>query len=184
MTTPMEILSREHRIIECVLRALDGICLRIERGETIPAQPLSEIVDFIRTFADRFHHEKEEQHLFPTLEEYGVPRQGGPIGVMLYEHQLGRQLVAEMHQAAQSYADGNAGAANDFVTAARQYLELLSVHIYKEDNVLFKISGNVLSNDALNSLNKDFAEVASRFGADAYARYEQLAKELEKDWAR
>jgi hemerythrin-like domain-containing protein len=180
----MEILSREHRLIESVLRALEGICLSLERGETVPREPLAEMVDFIRSFADGFHHEKEERHLFPVLENYGVPRAGGPIGVMLYEHETGRQLVAEMQQAAQGYAEGEARAASRFVVAARQYIELLMVHIHKEDNVLFKISENVLDSEALNSLNKDFEEVALGFGADAYAKYEQLARTLEQAWAK
>lgn len=179
----MEILSREHRMIECVLRALDGICLRVEQGENVPPGPLAEIVDFIGTFADGFHHEKEEQYLFPALEEYGVSRAGGPLGVMLHEHETGRQLVAEMSQAVQAYAEGEVRARNRFVAAARQYIELLGVHIYKEDNVLFKISESLLDSGRLASINEAFEQVALDFGADSYARYEQLAKELEKAWA-
>jgi hemerythrin-like domain-containing protein len=183
MTSPLEILSSEHRIIERGLRALDGMCARIERDEKVPPEALSQLLDFIRTFADRFHHGKEEAHLFPALEEHGVPRAGGPVGVMLDEHEMGRQLVAELARAAAGYSRGDPQAASSLAEAARQYIELLTSHIDKEDHVLFQISAGVLDERALASLREGFEQAEAEFGAGLREQYERIVSHLEKAWA-
>ena len=69
---------------------------RVEKGQDIPKDFFPRAVDFIRNFADRTHHGKEEDNLFPALEQHGMPRQGGPVGVMLDEHDQGRGLVSTL----------------------------------------------------------------------------------------
>jgi hemerythrin-like domain-containing protein len=110
MTEPLDILNHEHRIIKQGLRGLDGMCQRLESGQQIPSEAVAQILDFIRTFADRCHQMKEEMHLFPALQQHGVPREGGCLGVLLHEHDMGRGLIAELSRAAQSYKDGDAEA--------------------------------------------------------------------------
>jgi hemerythrin-like domain-containing protein len=183
MINPLDILSNEHRIIERGLRALQGICVRLEQGEKVPPEALAQLLDFIRTFADRFHHAKEEALLFPALEEHGVPRAGGPLGVMLYEHETARQLVAELARAVEVYSQSDTQLIQSLVETARHYLELLSTHIYKEDNVLFPMAKGVLVASALASLREGFAQVEAEFGAGQREKYEQIATELENTWA-
>ena len=109
MSTPIEILRREHRVIERALRTLDGICIKLQRGIEVPPETLSRLIDFIQTYADGFHHGKEEAHLFPALERNEVPCDGGIIGMMLEEHEAGRAFIAELKDAAKCYA-ASAGA--------------------------------------------------------------------------
>jgi hemerythrin-like domain-containing protein len=183
MTKPLEILNHEHRIIERGLHALNGMCIRLERGEQVPPEALSQFIDFIRTFADRCHHGKEETHLFPVLQQYGVPREGGPIGVMLHEHDIGRWLVTELDRAAQAYCAGDVEASRHFVEMARRYIELLTQHIQKEDHILFKIAEQVLDETALTSLAEAFEREEAELGAGTHEQYERIAAELEKAWA-
>jgi hemerythrin-like domain-containing protein len=175
-------LKNEHRVIERVLRALDGVCRRLERSEPIPSDAFSSLIDFIRTFADRCHHGKEEAHLFPALAERGVPREGGPIGVMLYEHDVGRRLVAELNQAAGAYQAGDATATERVIDIGRRYVELLTQHIQKEDNILFRMAERILDAPSQASLSEAFEHVQSGFGAGFHERYEQLAITLEQTW--
>jgi hemerythrin-like domain-containing protein len=183
MPGPVEILMHEHRIIERALRALRGVCQRLENGEAVPADVPTQLVEFIQTFADRCHHGKEEKHLFPALEERGVPRDGGPIGVMLYEHEVGRGFVREMVEAASAYARGESAAAARFVSAARQYMDLLAQHIYKEDNVLFQIAQSVLDAPTRAALAEAFEREEAALGLGTHEQYEALAGELERAWA-
>lgn len=183
MPGPIEILTHEHRIIERALRALGGVCERLAKGESVPADVPAQLVEFIRTFADRCHHGKEEKHLFPALEERGIPRQGGPIGVMLHEHELGRRLVREMEAAASAYARGESEAAARFVSAAREYLDMLAQHIYKEDHVLFQIAENVLEDSAKAALVQAFEREEAELGVGTHQHYEALIGELERTWA-
>ncbi len=183
MINPLEILSNEHRTIERGLRALGGLCVRLEQGEKVPPEVLAQLLDFIRTFADRFHHAKEEALLFPALEEHGVPRVGGPIGVMLCEHETARQLVAELARAVEAYSQGEAQVIQSLIETTRHYLDLLSAHIHKEDNVLFPIAKGVLTVSALASLREGFAQVEAELGATQREKYEQIAAELETTWS-
>ena len=183
MPTPTQILKHEHRIIERALHALDGMCQKLEHSEPVPPQALSQVVDFIRIFADGCHHKKEETHLFPTLERNGVPREGGPVGMMLYEHEMGRALVAEMDQAAKAYQAGDAEAADRFVQAGRRYIQLLTQHIFKEDNILFRIAEEALDDPTMISLEKAFEEIEAETGPLTHEQYERIAEEMEKAWA-
>lgn len=183
MSGPIETLKHEHRIIERVLRGLTGVCQRLEQGEPVPPEALSPFSDFMRAFADRCHHAKEETHLFPTLEQQGVPRDGGPIGVMLYEHEVGRGLVADLDRWAQGYQQGNPEAGRRFVDTAHRYIDLLTLHIQKEDNVLFRIAEAVLDDDTQTTLQQAFEQAEAELGMSAHEQYEQRAMELERRWA-
>jgi hemerythrin-like domain-containing protein len=173
----------EHRIIERVLRSLSGMCVRMEREEKVPPEAIAQAIGFIRTFADGCHHAKEEKHLFPALERRGVPRQGGPVGVMLHEHDLGRALIAEMDRSAKALVGGDQEAGEHFVAMTRRYIELLTQHIAKEDQVLFQIARQVFDEQAFASLAEAFERAEAETGAGTHEQLEELAASLERTWA-
>jgi hemerythrin-like domain-containing protein len=80
-------------VIERVLGALDALT---RRPVVESLGDWKKALDFIRHFADECHHFKEEQVLFPAMEEHGIPKEGGPIGMMLIEHEEGRGYVRDM----------------------------------------------------------------------------------------
>ena len=87
---PIEELKVEHRAIETALDILSRISRDTEqRPATEVIRDAGRLIDFFKTFSDACHHGKEEEHLFPILEQMGVSRDGGPIGVMLIEHDMG-----------------------------------------------------------------------------------------------
>jgi hemerythrin-like domain-containing protein len=183
MSQPFHILKHEHRVIERVLRSLDGVCARLEGGTDVPAATLREIADFITTFADGYHHGKEEQLLFPALERRGIPRLGGPLGVMEYEHRIERQLLGELRQAIDQYQNGDPAAANRFIEAASAFLRLLVGHIEKEDSILFRIGDEVLDDAEKAALAQDFKQLDNALGGLTLEDYEKAATQLEEKWA-
>ena len=78
-----KILIDEHRVIERVLAVLEKAADRLEVDQGVQADYFLNAAEFIKGFADGCHHRKEEGVLFPAMEAAGIPRQGGPIGVML-----------------------------------------------------------------------------------------------------
>lgn len=183
MSRPFHILKHEHRVIERTLRALDGVCARFEAGDSVPPPVLLEIVDFITTFADHYHHGKEETLLFPALERRGITREGGPLGMMEYEHQVERELTADLVQAIRLYQDGNAEAIKRFIEASRSYLRLLVSHIEKEDSILFRIGDELLDDEEKAALAASFTQVDTALGERTLADFEQLASRMEERWA-
>ena len=98
-----EILRKEHDAILRMLDALDQTSLQLLGGASVQPSTLEGLLEFFQLFADRCHHGKEEDLLFPLLERRGIPRERGPIGVMLSEHDQGRDLIQKMKAAAAEY---------------------------------------------------------------------------------
>lgn len=152
-----EVLMQEHRVIERVLASLAQICDRIEEGEDLRPTIFLDAADIMKSFADRCHHCKEEGVLFPAMEQSGVPRQGGPIGVMLAEHAEGRRLTSELKEAAEKLVAGDASAKSEVLRNARDYVALLEQHILKEDRILFPMADSVIGEEERQDLAEAFA---------------------------
>jgi hemerythrin-like domain-containing protein len=153
-------LEHDHHVIEQVAALLADVSAHAsgERAFAFGAWA----VEFVRRFADGCHHAKEEQALFPLLEARGIPRQGGPIGMMLLEHQEGRELVRDMERAV---------AACDlpgFVASAGAWAALLRAHIAKERGVLFPMGARRLDADDDRALRERFAAIESQAGGKAF----------------
>jgi hemerythrin-like domain-containing protein len=137
-------------------------------------------LDFIRHFADQCHHFKEEKVLFPALEAHGIPNEGGPIGMMLMEHEEGRSYVRAMFEAIGKIEAGDPSAQAALFENAKQYLRLLREHIQKEDDILFRMADEVIPEDEQRQLLKDFeTHEAEEMGAGVHEKYLTIAQELE-----
>ncbi|MCX5790223.1 MAG: hemerythrin domain-containing protein [Elusimicrobia bacterium] len=158
---PTEMLKQDHREIERRLAALSGMCDRMEAGQAVPVAGLEEAVEFIRTFADKRHHGKEEDLLFPALAEAGLPRDAGPVAVMLAEHEMGRQFVRALAAAVSAYKGGDESVTAEIVENARGYISLLTQHIFKEDNILFPMADSVLSPEKQEELTEAFEKAGA-----------------------
>ena len=181
--SPVNVLRAEHQIILRVVQVLGRLMDRFEQAGEFAEAPLAKCVQFIRLFADACHHGKEEDLLFPVLEFRGIPRDGGPIGVMLYEHQVARGLTKEMAGALTDARTGDATARTRFCQAARKYADLLTDHIYKEDNILFTMGDRMMNPDDQRTLATKFCAVNCRaFDGRRREELQQIADELEAEW--
>jgi len=171
------LLSDEHRVIERVLAALEKLT---EKPATDFLAPWNKALDFIRHFADQCHHIKEEKVLFPAMEAHGIPNEGGPIGMMLMEHEEGRAYVRAMFDALGKIAAGDPSAQAALCDNAKQYLRLLREHIQKEDDILFRMADEVIPEDEQKQLLKSFeTHEAEEMGAGVHGKYLKIAAELE-----
>jgi hemerythrin-like domain-containing protein len=176
---PTEILSNEHRVIEQVLSCLEAIAREAELAGRLDPQPARDAIVFLRNFADRCHHGKEEAHLFPALEAKGFPRDSGPTGVMLREHEQGRAHVRGMDENLAAAAAGDAAALKQFVDHARGYVALLREHIYKEDHILFQLADRALGDADQQALLAAFGRVeAEEMGQGTHEKFLKIAQDL------
>ncbi|MFC1972404.1 hemerythrin domain-containing protein [Chloroflexota bacterium] len=86
------------------------------------------------------------------MENVGIPRDRGPIGVMLREHEMGRSYVKNMSEAVEKYKAGESSYSSQFVENAKKYTELLTQHIDKEDNILYPMADMQLSEEKQREL--------------------------------
>ena len=173
-------LTEEHKSIKLMLSIIEEVCKRLESGEKVDPEHLDKIVEFIRIFADKCHHAKEEDFLFPAMEKAGVPKEGGPISVMLTEHDYGREYVRGMSQAITKYKSGDAEASAEIVKNAMGYVELLTQHIYKEDNILYPIADKFLSEERQEELYEEFEKIEKeRIGEGTHEKFHDLLHHLQ-----
>jgi hemerythrin-like domain-containing protein len=176
---PTEILMAEHRVIEPVLDCLERLADGAERSGRLDGRSAREAIEFLRTFADGCHHRKEEQHLFEWLAERGWPKDRGPIGMMLLDHDEGRGLIRAMDEAHRRAESGEAAAPVAFAEAARRYVELLRGHIHREDRVLFPMADRLLTAEDQETLLAAFEKTEHEdMGDGTHERMLALARDL------
>jgi hemerythrin-like domain-containing protein len=179
MSKAIDDLRNEHEAILFALKLLAGMTARGGQAAAPDADDLREFVGFLKEFADRCHHGKEEGILFPALVEAGIPEKGGPIGVMLAEHVQGREFIREMDAAL-------AGGLNRerFTRAAEGYARLLAAHIEKENGVLFPSAERVLTAAQLDRIYEAFAaHEETVIGAGRHEALHALLHRLEEKYA-
>ena len=172
-------LMDDHQVILRMLKVLNGMCLRVSEAKTVALEDLDAALDFIKTFEDYCHHGKEEDLLFPAMGEVGFPSQGGPVGVMLMEHEQGRAYVKALASALERVKAGETAALKEAARAAAGYSSLLSAHIGKEDNILYPMAMDALPDARWIELKKEFDRVeAERMGPKRREEYLALVERL------
>lgn len=176
---PTEILSNEHRVIERALDVLDEIAKRARARNAVDLDASAKVLRVLRTFADECHHGKEERQLFPRIEQRGMPRDVGPMAVMLHEHEVGRAAIRGMGNALEAAKRNDPAAPADFARHATEYTALLREHIAKEDQILFPMAESMLTDADRADLLERFADVEARaLGAGVHAELLALVDEL------
>lgn len=175
-----EELVKEHEGIKLMLRILASVAKRIQGGAVVPQSDLEGIGEFLSIFVDKCHHGKEEEFLFPSLEQAGVPREGGPIGVMLAEHAEGRRIIARLKEAFAAYGSGRGAAAREILEAADDYVGLLSQHIEKENQILFPMAEGRLNEADDARLVESFEDLErERIGQGKHEEFHRMLGRLE-----
>ncbi len=180
MSIATEELMHEHRAIEKVIGLLERARERIQVGEQVAPATLAKAHGFIRDFADKCHHAKEEGVLFRAMAQRGMPVQGGPIGVMLLEHEQGRRYARGIAEALPAYGEGDAKAAAALAANIAGYANLLLAHIQKEDQILYPLSDRVLSEADKQQVAAEFERVEREVaGPGEHEKHLALIAELE-----
>ncbi len=171
-----ELLMDDHAMIERVFDAVRG-ALDAPSGAT--AKIVGKARAFLVEYADGCHNHKEEQHLFPLIEARGIPRQGGPLAVMLQEHEQSRQLLARLAPMMEAVADGDKSHLDEFKRVFTEYATLMKSHYWKENDILYPMARRVMSEEDADSVIAGIEQVEALLGPDTRAKYAQLAQQIE-----
>jgi len=155
-----KILSKEHENILKVVSALEKESDLVEKGKNIDENFFRKVIDFIRNYADKFHHAKEENILFKEFNKCAEKNPEclhcNPTEQMLIEHDKGRKFVKGMEKSL------NKKDKKELVKNARRYSHLIQEHIFKEDNILYPMTEEVLNESKEKEILKRFIEVAKK----------------------
>jgi DUF438 domain-containing protein len=175
-----DFLVAEHEMIERAMAVLKSSLDDLEQAAAKPVQMIRAL-DFLLEFGDKIHNRKEEELLFPLMGQRGIPTEGGPLGVMLMEHQAERALIAAMIMQAKGLKSATPEAREEYRRKGYDYLKIRAEHIWKENDVLYKMGQRVLSEEDNTALLAGFARVdAETYGETARDKFRQMLKEVEE----
>ena len=172
-----ELLTTDHETTEKVLAALEKV-FATPAGP--PASVVSLMLDYFGVYVDQCHNMKEEKHLFPLIERLGIPRQGGPLGVMLEEHEQGRTLLARWKPLAQAYVAGDSGSLLPLRDVFEEYATLLKNHFWKENDILYPMALRVIAEADAKKVVAGIERLEADLGAGTHARYCAVADQIIK----
>jgi hemerythrin-like domain-containing protein len=181
--SPIDDLVHEHKAIKIMLSIMSKIAENIINDKRVDTNDIERIVDFLKTFADKCHHGKEENALFPALVEAGIPKEGGPIGVMLHEHTVGREYIKEINSNTEKFKSGNSDALQLIANSLLSYINLLHNHIQKEENILFPMAEKVLHAQKQNEIYEHFERIEEEVvGHGVHEQFQKLLDNLKSKY--
>lgn len=172
------VMVEEHTLILRMIALIEKNTERMEQGAFRDWQFYLDAVDFIRNYADRFHHAKEEDVLFVELVKNGMPEKNSPIEAMHLEHEQGRAHVRAMEEAARRAQQGETGQIPIIAENARGYAALLRGHIDKEDHILYPLAEKVLPDDVRPDMVAAYVE-AEKSTPGLEAHYRAMVEQYE-----
>lgn len=176
MSRAIDMLKQEHQAIVAALNILDTFTQQISAEQTVDGDDIAALLGLFEEFADKCHHGKEEDLLFPAMVKAGLSAGGGPLAVMLDEHEQGRRMIRQMREAAEPPLE-----LMDFAQAAKAYSANLRAHIDKENTVLFPMAEEVLTQTQLDTLADAFEEhEINIIGRGRHEELHALIKRLQK----
>ena len=174
---PRGLLMIEHRLIEKVLIVANEKA-NLMTGKTYDPLFIDTIVDFIRTYADRTHHGKEEDILFKKLEDKNLNEEDERIMAELNnEHKQARQNVKEISELNNKYRNGNLSTVSEIVKIINWLARFYPVHILKEDKIFFPNTEKYFSKDELDNMLNEFNEFDQKM---IHEKYQNVYKDINK----
>lgn len=170
-----ELLTKDHETTE---RVIEAMTRAFEAPQGPSRQMVADAVEYFGSYVDQCHNKKEENHLFPLIERLGIPRHGGPLGVMLQEHEESETLLAQFVALGRGYGDGDATTADDLRGAFERYSTLLKDHFWKENDILYPMARRVMRDADAASVVEGIVATEQAIGEGTRERYYALAERI------
>lgn len=174
-------LVDEHRLILRMIALLEENAPKTAEGRYLNWQFYLDGIDFIRQYADRFHHAKEEDVLFKALVDNGMPKDNSPVAAMLMEHDQGRNFVRAMESAVLEAQTGRTDTYQEIADNATGYAILLRDHIAKEDDILYPLSERVLPESVRACILVGYQAAEAQVSSDFSEHYNAIVKQYEQE---
>ena len=167
----------EHRLIERMIRLIEKALPSIAQGSRLDPVFLDSVIDFIRTYADRCHHGKEENILFRDLEGKPLsPAHRNVLRELKEEHARGRAMVARIERAKVRYQEGEGSALHEIAGQLKELVSFYPQHIDKEDNHFFRPVMEYFSEEERANMLREFNDFDRSL---IHAKYKELVARFE-----
>ena len=174
----------EHENIRRMLKIVREVCYRVMTKDDYDVTDFPKIIDFIRIYADKHHHGKEEDILFETMnKEIEKLAKAGAITGMYIEHDMGRLYMLNLEKGLKAFEEGDDKARLDIIANAVSYTDLLDRHIEKENTAMYKFAENMLNAESktfIDAESKKVEDLATKSGLQD--KYLKRLDELEEKY--
>ncbi|MGQ9652903.1 MAG: hemerythrin domain-containing protein [Thermodesulfobacteriota bacterium] len=174
----MDMLQREHELIQEFLGNLSSALERLEQGRSVPRDFFDKAVEFARVFADKYHHFKEEYVLFGKLAEKGGGRFDAEIEALRYQHDRGRNHITEISNSLDGFAKGVETNICTLLENVGAYIHLLNHHIHREDHVFYPMVREALSPSEMAAITELFQTEDRKAGPKAFETNQGLVRHM------
>ena len=152
-------LMTEHRLIEKMLTIVKQKVLEAEQNKRIDSVFVDTMVDFIKTYADRTHHGKEEEIMFRDLLKKNMgPEDTAMLNDLIDEHRQARKKVREIVEAKEQFLNGDSRSLEIITNTMKWLIDFYPKHIIKEDKVFFPKTEAYFSSEELDRMLEEFRE--------------------------
>ena len=170
-------LMIEHRLIERMIDLIASALEQIKSERKVDPVFVDTAVDFIRTYADRTHHGKEENILFRDLDKKDLSAEDRQVmNELIQEHAFGRTTTKALVDANTRYRNGDALALKDIAKQLKTLVEFYPKHIEKEDKVFFPASRAYVTNEEDQAMLSEFWEFDRKM---IHEKYKAVVTELQ-----
>jgi len=175
---PVGPLMWEHRLIEKMLVSMMKHVDKIEKSKKVNPLVIDVVVDFVRIYADRTHHGKEEEILFRDLSKKSLtPELKKIMQELLDEHVWGRKTTAALVAAKEKYLQGDQEVLAEIIGFARQLGDFYPKHIEKEDKHFFYPCQEYFSKEEQEKMLAEFWEFDRKMIHEKYNKvFEEYSK--------
>jgi hemerythrin-like domain-containing protein len=178
MMDPLETLSNEHGLIRQYLDNLSLAGEAIEKGKFPSEAFFEKALDFARTFADSFHHFKEEHVLFVQLAQKRKGELDAQLDTLRLQHERGRELVNGIGNALGGYVARDPMKTADLLQNMAAYGALLRHHIHTEDHLFYPMARKALTEEEMGRLAEEFDRQRVKHGGDTFERCHKLVVDM------
>jgi hemerythrin-like domain-containing protein len=168
---PIGPLMWEHRLIEKMLQVVVKEAIEMEKTQRVDPAFIDTAIDFIRTYADRTHHGKEEDILFRELiKKKLTPEHARIMDELIQEHIYARKTVGKIVAAKEGYVQGNQEAVLEIVALLKDLASFYPRHIAKEDKPFFPECQRYFSDEELEQILREFWDFDRKMIHEKYER--------------
>ena len=162
-------LMIEHRLIEQTISLIRKESEDIINTGRVDLSLLTDMVDFMRTYADRCHHGKEEDILFRVLEKKEMTEEHRAMMARLVDdHRRSRALTSQLNDLLLPFRRGARGAVEEVVEILQALSTVYPDHIEREDKHFFPAAMKYLTNEERDAMLKEFEKFDALLVHDHY----------------
>lgn len=177
----IELMTHEHRYIRRMLAVMRRFSYQLMNNPHMDVSDAPKMIDFVRQYADKHHHGKEEDILFNRMVDHlGSAAEKLVKHGMLVEHDLGRLHMKQMEEGIQSFLAGHDEARLDIIGNAIAYTQLLDRHISKEDDMVYAFAWRHFEPEIIQHIDQESQNFESKAASKGIQQqYIELLEELE-----